>query len=89
MKTSTASVSVFGILVIAALLVISILKIQQAHAQVDATSSDVVATTSTDTTPTADASTSAATDAATPTADVSRSTQFDGREIEVIDGLPD
>jgi hypothetical protein len=46
MKTNTVSFSVSGILVIAALLVIGSLKIQQAHAQVDATSSDIVATSS-------------------------------------------
>jgi hypothetical protein len=46
MKTNTVSVSVLGTLVLAALLVISILKIQQVHAQVDATTSDAAATTS-------------------------------------------
>jgi hypothetical protein len=65
MKTNTASVSVLGVLVIAALLVIGILKIQQAYAQVDATSSDVVVTSPTDTIPVAHATTSATADAAT------------------------
>jgi hypothetical protein len=60
MKTNTASLSVIGIFTIAALLFFGILKIQHAYAQVDATSSDVVATTSTDMTPAAASSTSAA-----------------------------
>src|SRR5947208_10240703 len=62
MKTNTASLSVLGVLVIAALLVVSILKIQQVYAQVDATSSDTVTTSSTDTTP---VTTSKTTDTAT------------------------
>jgi hypothetical protein len=61
MKTNTASLSGLSILVIAALLIISILKIQQAYAQVDATSSDAVATSS-EANPSADASTSTAVD---------------------------
>jgi hypothetical protein len=43
MKTNKASFSVLGTLVLAALLIVGILKIQQVHAQVDATSSDTVA----------------------------------------------
>jgi hypothetical protein len=66
MKSNTASLSALGTLVLAALLVVGILKIQQAHAQVDATSSDAVATSSTNTTPATDTTTSTATD--TPTA---------------------
>jgi hypothetical protein len=57
MKTNTVSFSVFGVLVITALLVIGILKIQQAYAQVDATSSDIVATSSDSTNPITDATT--------------------------------
>jgi len=48
------SFSVLGLLVTAALLVMGILNIQEANAQVDATSSDVVATFSGSATPTAD-----------------------------------
>lgn len=62
MKPNTASLSGLSILVIAALLVIGILKIQQVYAQVDATSSDPVAVPSADGTPAVDATTSAAAD---------------------------
>jgi hypothetical protein len=74
MKTNTASLSVLGTLVIAALLVIGILKIQQAYAQVDASSSDVVVASSTNTTPVADATTSATADTATTEATATEST---------------
>jgi hypothetical protein len=46
MKINTASYLVLGTFVLAILLVVGILRIQQAHAQVDATSSDTAATTS-------------------------------------------
>jgi hypothetical protein len=64
MKTNTVSISALGVLVIAALLMIGILKIQQVHARVDATSSDAVAT-STNTVPATDATTSTGTDTTT------------------------
>jgi hypothetical protein len=57
MKTNATSFSVLGSLVLAALLIIGILKIQQVHAQVDATPSDAVATSS-ESTHTLDATTS-------------------------------
>lgn len=69
MKTNEASLSVLGILVIAALLVIGILEIQHVYAQVDATSSDVVATSSIDATPADDAATSTAVETTIPAAD--------------------
>jgi hypothetical protein len=75
MKTSSVSVSVLGILVIAAILVVGILEIQQVYAQVDATSSDVVVTSATDTTPVEDATTSASAD--TDTVDVAATTSTD------------
>jgi hypothetical protein len=59
MKTNTASFSILSAVVLAALLVVGVLKIQQANAQVDATSSDVVATSSTDTSAATDVTTSA------------------------------
>jgi hypothetical protein len=65
MQTNKASFSILGILVIAALLFLSNLKIQQAYAQVDATSSDAIVTSPTDTTPVTDTTTSATADAAT------------------------
>lgn len=65
MQTNKASLSVLGVLVIAALLVVGILKIQQVYAQVDATSSDTVVTSPTDTTSVADATTSATANTAT------------------------
>jgi hypothetical protein len=51
MKTNTVSAPLVVTLVLAAILVIGILKIQHVFAQVDATSSDAVATSSADTTP--------------------------------------
>jgi hypothetical protein len=61
MKTNAMSFSAVGLLAVAVLLFIGILKSQQAYAQVDATSSDIVATSSESTTPTTDgASTSTA-----------------------------
>jgi hypothetical protein len=57
MKTNTISFSILGALVLAALLVVGILEIQHAYAQVDATSSGAVVTSS-DLTPPVDAATS-------------------------------
>jgi hypothetical protein len=62
MKTNAVSLSVLGTLVLATLLVIGIVEIQHAYAQVDATSSGAVATSSTDTTPATDATTSTSTE---------------------------
>jgi hypothetical protein len=59
MKTNKVSLSVLGTLVIAALLVIGILKIQQVHAQVDATSSNADAQTLESLAPTTDTNASA------------------------------
>jgi hypothetical protein len=67
MQTNKRSLSALGVLVLAALLVIGAFKIQQAAAQVDATSSDAVVASSTDSTPATDVSTTTAADAtATP-----------------------
>jgi hypothetical protein len=65
MKTNAASFSVLGTLVLAAFLIIGILKIQQVNAQVDASSTDAVVASSTDTTPVADATTSTTADTTT------------------------
>jgi hypothetical protein len=77
MKTNTASLSVICILVIAALLVIGSLRIQQAHAQV-ATSS-ALAASSTDTTSATDATTSIVASATTtPSTDAQIATTTSG-----------
>jgi hypothetical protein len=64
MKANAVSLSVVGTLVLAALLVVGIVEVQHAYAQVDATSSDAVAT-STNTLPATDATTSTVTDTTT------------------------
>jgi hypothetical protein len=67
MKTNSASLSAVSVLVLATLLVIGVFKIQQAYAQLDATSSDTVVTSSTDAPPAADTTTSVVADETTTT----------------------
>jgi hypothetical protein len=77
MKTTKASLSVSSILVIAVPLFVGILKIQQVNAQVDATSSDAVATPS-DSPPPSDTTTGTTTD----TESVSPSTEVASSDAE-------
>src|SRR6266436_2405522 len=74
MKTNNASLSVLSTLVLAVLLVVGILKIQQVHAQADATSSDAAVISPIDTTPVADATTSATANTTTTDAEAIAST---------------
>jgi hypothetical protein len=84
MKTTAASLSVMSTLILAPLFVVGILKIQQVHAQVDATSSNIIATSSADTPPASDVTTRtpASTDA-TPPADAIQAAPSSAGLVEV------
>src|SRR5437660_603039 len=83
MKTNAVSLSVLGTLVLAALLIVSILEIQHAYAQVDATSSD-------STPPTPDAATGTTTDSETVTsADTNATTPTESSSITPTEPAPD